>query len=106
MTQAKRVHSTPPTNTSATIPTRPVDPTRRGFIALAAGAGISSVGSLATVAMPISATPVSDVPIDPIYDAIEAHRKAYATMQTAFAEHRKAHEIADARSVRLISRAW
>jgi len=40
MTQAKRVHSTPPTNTSATIPTRPVDPTRRGFIALAAGAGI------------------------------------------------------------------
>jgi hypothetical protein len=79
---------------------------RRGFIALAVGAGIISGGSLATVAMPISATPVSDVPIDPIYDAIEAHRKAYATMQTAFAEHGKAHEIADARSVRLISRAW
>jgi hypothetical protein len=91
------VHSTPPTNTSATNPTRPVDPTRRGFIALAAGAGIISVDSLATVAMPISATPVSDVPVDPIYDAIEAHRKAYATMQTAFAEHRKAHEIADAK---------
>jgi hypothetical protein len=72
----------------------------------AAGAGLISGGSLATVAMPISATPVSGVPIDPIYDAIEAHRKAYATMQTAFAEHRKAHEIADARSVRLISRAW
>jgi hypothetical protein len=63
MTQAKRVHSTQPTNTSATNPTRPVDPTRRGFIALAAGAGIISVGSLAAVAMPISATPVSDVPI-------------------------------------------
>jgi hypothetical protein len=92
MTQAKRVHSTQPTNTSATNPTRPVDPTRRGFIALAAGAGIISVGSLAAVAMPISATPVSDVPI-----ATEAHRKAYVTMQTAFAEHRKAHVIADAK---------
>jgi hypothetical protein len=46
------VHSTPPTNTSAT---NPVDPTRRGFITLAAGASIISVGSLAAVAMPIAA---------------------------------------------------
>jgi hypothetical protein len=55
MAQADRVHSTPPTNTSATNPTRPVDPTRRGFITLAAGASIISVGSLAAVAMPIAA---------------------------------------------------
>jgi hypothetical protein len=34
---------------------------------------------------------------DPIFAAIEAHRKAYATMQTAFAEHRQAHEVADAK---------
>jgi hypothetical protein len=34
----------------------PVDPTRRGFIAVAAGASIISVGSLAAVAMPIAAT--------------------------------------------------
>ena len=60
-------------------------------------ASIINVGSVAAVAMPISATPVSDVPVDPIYDAIEADRKAFATMQTAFAEHRKAHEIADAK---------
>jgi hypothetical protein len=52
MTQADRVHSTPPTNTSAI---NTVDPTRRGFIALAAGASVISVGSLATVAaMPIA----------------------------------------------------
>jgi hypothetical protein len=33
----------------------PVDPTRRGFITLAAGASIISVGSLAATAMPIAA---------------------------------------------------
>jgi hypothetical protein len=97
MTEADCVHSTPPINTSAINPARPVDPTRRGFITLAAGASIISVGSLASVAMPISSTPVSDAPIDPIYDAIEAHRKAYATMQAVFAEHRQAHELADAK---------
>jgi hypothetical protein len=78
MTQAKRVHSTPPTNTSATNPTGPVDSTRRGFIALAAGASIISVGSIGAVAMPISATQVSYAPIDPIFTAIDAHRKANA----------------------------
>jgi len=39
MTQANRVYSTPPTNT-------PVDPTRRRFVTVAAGASIISVGSL------------------------------------------------------------
>jgi hypothetical protein len=92
MAKATRVHSTPPTNTSATNPSGPVDPTRRGFITLAAGASIISVGSLAAVAMP-----VSDAPIDPIYDVIEVHRKAHATMQAVFAEHRQAHEVADAK---------
>ena len=52
MTKADRVFSTPPTNTSAT---NTVDPTRRGFITLAARASIISVGSLAAVAMPIAA---------------------------------------------------
>jgi hypothetical protein len=47
MAKATRVHSTPPTNTSAINPARPVDPTRRGFITLAAGARIISAGSLA-----------------------------------------------------------
>jgi hypothetical protein len=75
MTKATRVHSTPPTNTSAI---NHVDPTRRGFITFAAGASVISVGSLAAVAMPISATQVSDALIDLIYTAIDAHRKANA----------------------------
>jgi hypothetical protein len=70
MTEATRVHSTPPTNTSATNPAGPVDPTRRRFITVAAGASIISVGSLAAVAMPIAAAPAPD----PIYAAIERHK--------------------------------
>lgn len=66
MTQADRVLSTPPTNTSANNPPGPVDPTRRGFITLAAGASIISVGSLAAVAMPIStAAQAAGSPADP-----------------------------------------
>jgi hypothetical protein len=50
MTQADSVHSTPPTNTSAL----PVEPTRRRFINIAAGASILSVGSLvAAAAVPV-----------------------------------------------------
>ena len=78
MTQADRVLSTPPTNTSATNPPGPVDPTRRGFITLAAGASIVSVGSLAAVAMPISTTAGS--PADPIYAAIDAFHRADAAV--------------------------
>ena len=40
MTQATRVLSTPPTNT-------PIDTHRRRFLAIAAGAGVASVGALA-----------------------------------------------------------
>jgi hypothetical protein len=55
-------------------------------------AGIASAAALPlTSAFPTTANATSD----PIFAAIEAHRKAYATMQAAFAEHRKAHEIAD-----------
>ena len=50
MTQADRVHSTPPTNT-------PVDTTRRRFLAVAAFASVAGAGSLAAAAM----TP-NDVP--------------------------------------------
>jgi hypothetical protein len=69
MTQATRVHSTPPTNTSAI---NPVDPTRRGFITLAAGASIISVGSLAAVAaMPIAdALPTAEAAADPAFALI------------------------------------
>jgi hypothetical protein len=79
MDQADRVLSTPPTNTSATNPPGPVDPTRRGFITLAAGASIVSVGSLAAVAMPVSTTAqAAGSPADPVYAAIDAHRQANA----------------------------
>jgi hypothetical protein len=89
MTQADRVLSTPPTNTSAINPARPVDPTRRGFITLAAGASIISVGSLAAVAMPIAAAaPVVqalDVELielgtrfEPLVDRYYAARKVWA----------------------------
>jgi len=87
MTQADRVLSTPPTNTSATNPPGPVDPTRRQLLTVAAGGAVA--------AMAISTT--AQAGPDPIYAAIEAHRTAYATMQAAFAEHRQAHELADAK---------
>jgi hypothetical protein len=53
MTQADRVHSTPPTNTSAL----PVDPTRRRFLTVAAVGSMVSTGTLAAAAL----TP-NDVP--------------------------------------------
>jgi hypothetical protein len=78
MTQAECVLSTPATNTSAT---NPVDPTRRGFITLAAGAPASSA-SAASPRLPCRSLPLSrqrqrQLP-DPIYAAIDAHRKANA----------------------------
>jgi hypothetical protein len=42
MTQATRVHSTPPTNTSAINPSGPVDPTRRHFLTVAAGGAVAA----------------------------------------------------------------
>lgn len=68
MTQADSVHSTPPTNT-------PIDTTRRRFIAIAAGASIVSVGSLATVAMPATANVTSD----PVFALIAQKRAADVT---------------------------
>ncbi len=59
MTQADRVHSTPPTSTSAT---------RRHFLTIAA-AGATAL----TVAPARAATPAAD----PIYAAIAVHRKAH-----------------------------
>ena len=65
MTQADRVHSTPPTNTSAL----PVDPTRRRFLSLTIGA------VTATIAPPASATAPAN---DPVFDLIEMHRRTHA----------------------------
>jgi hypothetical protein len=54
MTQATRVYSTPPTNTSA------IDPTRRRFLTVAAGSSIASVGALTVAAMPASPACAAD----------------------------------------------
>jgi hypothetical protein len=43
MAKATRVHSTPPTNTSATNPTGPVDPTRRLLLTVAAGGAVAAM---------------------------------------------------------------
>jgi hypothetical protein len=68
MTQADRVLSTPPTNTSVTNPSGPVDPTRRRFLTVAAGGAVAA-------AIPIAALTAAPAP-DPIYAAIERHKAA------------------------------
>jgi hypothetical protein len=56
----------------------PVDATsRRRFLAVAAGASVASVGTLAVAAaMPAAAALTAAPAVDPIYAAIERHRKA------------------------------
>jgi hypothetical protein len=66
MTKATTSHNT---NTSA------IDPTRRRFLAVSAGASVASVGTLAVAAMP-AATLTAARTVDPIYAAIERHRNA------------------------------
>jgi hypothetical protein len=77
MTQAKSVHSTPPTNTSAPTP----QSSRRGFLVQAAGAaaGGAAIGAGLPLPAPSAATlQSSDAEVDPIFAAIEAHRRAVA----------------------------
>jgi hypothetical protein len=78
MTQADSVHSTPPTNTSAPTP----QSSRRGFLAqaaVAAAAGAALGASLPLPALPVASAQSSGVEADPIFAAIEAHRRAVAT---------------------------
>jgi hypothetical protein len=83
MTQADSVLSTPPTNTSAIDQPMfpPADPTRRRFLAVAAVASAVGSGTLAAAAamdpsVPAAVTVTMPIGPDPIYDVIEAHRKA------------------------------
>jgi hypothetical protein len=95
MTQADSVLSTPPTNTSATNPPGPVDPTRRGFITLAAGASFVSVGTLAVAAMPTAAAPALDAELielgarfEPLVDRYYvAHRRWSTALAQTHTEH-------------------
>jgi hypothetical protein len=84
MTQADRVHSTPPTNTSAI---NPVDPTRRGFLAVAAGASVASVGTLAVAAAPAALALDAELielgaRFEPLVDRYYAARKVWAAAMT------------------------
>jgi hypothetical protein len=65
MTQADRVHSTPPTNTSAKH-------SRRSILgAIAAGSAAAAIAAKRAVAVAAAGSSV-----DPIYEVIERHRKA------------------------------
>jgi len=81
MTQADRVHSTPPTNT-------PIDPTRRGILATIAGGA-------AAAAMPSAARAVPASEVDPIFEAIHAHRMATAAVEECAAEVGRLRQMAD-----------
>jgi hypothetical protein len=54
----------------------PVDPTRRRFVTIAAGASIVSVGSLVAAAAVPNATPEARHRLDPIFAAIDRHSAA------------------------------
>jgi hypothetical protein len=86
MAQATRVLSTPPTNT-------PIDSKRRRFLAVAAGASLASVGTLAVAAMPTAAPDSAACAVDPIYAAIEAHRKACREHHEAIDIHMDFEEV-------------
>jgi hypothetical protein len=82
MTQADSVHSTPPTNTSATEPKS----SRRGFLVQAAGvaAGGAALGAGLPLPAPAASTALgSDAEADPIFAAIETHRRAIAAHSEA-----------------------
>jgi hypothetical protein len=71
MTRADRMLSMPPTNT-------PIDTNRRRFLAVAAGASVAGVGTLAvTAAMPVAAPDsAAAYAADPAFALIAAHRAA------------------------------
>jgi hypothetical protein len=90
MTQADRVLSTPPTNTSAL----PTDPTRRRILSVTTGA------IAATIAPPASATaPVND----PVFDLIETHRRTHATHMASLALQARLEKTHPAKEVSWVS---
>jgi hypothetical protein len=84
MTQATRVHSTPPTNTSANNQPGPVDPTRRRFLTVAAAGAAALTLTPARAASPA---------VDPIHAVIERHRKACGAHNEAIDIHMDFEEI-------------
>jgi hypothetical protein len=108
MTQATRVHSTPPTSTSANNPPEPVDQARRRFLTVAAG------GAVAAMAMAIATTaraageginlsaPSLGIEADPAFALIAAHRAA----EVAYGEVIAAQDDAEAKYGIRSDEAW
>ena len=82
MTKADSVHSTPPLNTSATIPKS----SRRSFLVQAAGVAAGGAAIGAGLPLPAPAATPEGVP-DPILAAIKAHKAARAGMIAAVHRH-------------------
>jgi hypothetical protein len=78
MTQADRVHSTPPTNTSAIQ----AQSSRRTFLAQAAGVAAGGAALGAGLPLPAPAATLQGAP-DPVFELIEAHRKTHADHMAA-----------------------
>jgi hypothetical protein len=72
----------------------PRDSSRRGFLALAAGASVLSVGTLTAAAVRTGGQDAA-CEADPIFEVIEAHREAAAASAAASAESRRLHDLAD-----------
>jgi len=114
MTQADRVLSTPPTNTSAIdhhpMMFPPRDPTRRRFLATAAVASVVSAGTLAAAAAmdpsgPVAVTMSRHSTPDPVLGLIEAHRRASAAHRSALDEQARLEQIGDSAAAWLVSEA-
>jgi hypothetical protein len=113
MTKATRVHSTPPTSTSATNPPRPVDQARRHLLTVAAGGAVAAMAITTTAqaageGINLSAnkinvlapktpskeiTPSQGIEGDPIFAVIERHRKACIEHNEAIHIHMDFEEI-------------
>ncbi|MGY2906972.1 hypothetical protein [Bradyrhizobium sp. URHC0002] len=81
MTQADRVHSTPPLSTS-------LDNSRRGFLAQAAAVTAGGAALATALSLPGSAARAVQAP-DPILKAIEAHKAAHAKLLSRVDRHCK-----------------
>jgi hypothetical protein len=112
MTQADRVLSTPPTNTSA-IDHPMFPPSRRRFLTIAAGASFVGAGSLAAATMAPNVPQAVTVPSiasspalpDPVFGLIEAHRKADRDFEAALDEQNRLELIGDEAAADLVGEA-
>jgi hypothetical protein len=86
MTQADRVHSTPPTNTSSeTLHTAPTGLARRAFVTALAG------GAAAAIVAPAASLAAGET--DPIFAAIEKHRQLGVAFEAKLTEQSELERV-------------